>query len=384
MNISQLPLSFYQHLRNSGYGITLAEYHLLLEAMQAGLGLESKEDFLETCQLLWAKTPEQNEELNRRFDTCFRHVWQEKEVAFPSESSSNEQKKIADTDNKESTDTPQNVAPTANDEDANPKDTPKKQNQSGFGSQDAPRIAFYPPDEEKRDGENLDNLQYSPDEYLSSPYILSNDYLPISLRQLQQIWRNLRHYTAMGQSKKINWNQTVAKIAQQKFFISPAYEPMRVNQIQLSIIIDHHGSMATYEEFAEHLITAATVQGGFANAQIYYTHNLPINYLYCNPFHSASIAKKDFIANCSPKHSVVLFFSDAGAVRGTFIPERISNSIQFINDLKKNTKAIAWLNPMPKNRWQNTSAELIALLTPMFECTETDTEAAIKHLKSSK
>jgi hypothetical protein len=39
---------------------------------------------------------------------------------------------------------------------------------------------------------------------------------------------------------------------------------------------------------------------------------------------------------------------------------------------------------MPKDRWENTSAELIKRLVPMFECTEDGIDAAMKTLKSGK
>jgi len=34
---------------------------------------------------------------------------------------------------------------------------------------------------------------------------------------------------------------------------------------------------------------------------------------------------------------------------------------------KQHTSLIAWLNPMPQERWSGTSAQIISPLTPMFQ-----------------
>lgn len=391
MSFYQFTSGFYQTLRQGGFVLTLDEYHLLLEAMQAGLGIENKARFVETCQLLWAKTPGQSQIVAEQFEEYYKSVMaiispnptaptpEEQETVNASDTASEEDKGK----DKSITESKKDGVPSPIDKDK-PKN-PSTSNTNGkktYSTSNAPVIVFYPPNENNSETNGVDNhLHQDGTDYIHSPFILTNDYLPLSLRQMQQIWRTLRNYAANRLSMQTNWVKTVQQIAQQGVFIALAYKPQRINQTQLIILIDHHGSMTHYQTLAEQLIKSAKEQGGYANAKVYYTHNIPADYLFENMGHSQAVSIADMLAQCSPKHTVFLFFSDAGAARGLFNVQRIITTKRFVEKLRKQVHAMAWLNPMPKHRWENTSAELLKHLVPMFECSETDMEAAIKTLK---
>jgi hypothetical protein len=63
----------------------------------------------------------------------------------------------------------------------------------------------------------------------------------------------------------------------------------------------------------------------------------------------------------------VLIISDAGAARGHRTQERIRAITRFLFQLKRYTSLIAWLNPMPEERWLGSSAEVIAQMVPMYQ-----------------
>ncbi len=62
----------------------------------------------------------------------------------------------------------------------------------------------------------------------------------------------------------------------------------------------------------------------------------------------------------------MLIVSDGGAARGYRRLERIQATTEFLLDIGQKTNHIAWLNPMPQNRWNRTSAQLIAYRVPMY------------------
>jgi uncharacterized protein with von Willebrand factor type A (vWA) domain len=399
MNKIAQPASFYQFswdffekLRQTrALSLTLGDYMLLLETMQKGLGLADKTDFLTACQLLWGKTETQNQFIAEQFEQYYVTLlsilpdYQQEETkqpilkdevkdpkdtqqAYPTSSKETSEK----TDTSDSSDKKPNNSTT--EKTKNPKEKPK------YDAQNAPSIVFTPPN---KVGDLIDASPTIWDsDYLSYPYILSNDYLPISLRQMQQLWRRLRNTQTNGSSHQIDWKSTIQQTAQQGFFLQPLYEQHRSNQIKLVLLIDHHGSMAPYETLAEQLASSAITQGTYVETKVYYTHNIPNNYLYTNKGHSEDIAIDEVLQQWSHKNTVLLIFSDAGATRGTFNTSRISATRNFLDRIKHSFYAIAWLNPMPKHRWSKTSAEFIQLLVPMFETDLIGMESALKTLKS--
>ena len=85
----------------------------------------------------------------------------------------------------------------------------------------------------------------------------------------------------------------------------------------------------------------------------------------------------------NPNRTVVLIFSDAGAARGDFIPRRIQQTNAFLEQLQQHCKALTWLNPMPRDSWQDTTAEAIAYtkIVQMFPADRSGFENAIKVLQ---
>lgn len=401
MTLEQFTFDFYLKLRQRGMSLTIGEYKLLLEALQKGLAIKGKKDFLEICQLLWCKSLQHQRIVLEEFQFYYQYVLAkiieidiEKEEgttkgshdAWPKSAEdigakSGEEEKLP----KEEKEEPKNLGSEAK---RQTQDIAQSwQEQSSFMPHNSPFIKFYPAAEnEYSQGRQLNADIYSSDtDYIHSPFILSKEYLPVSLRQMQQAWRSLRHFTSsIENAQSIDWQQTINNTAQRGFFHRPAYSRMRNNQFQLVILIDHHGSMVPHWTIGQQLIEAAKKEGGYPDAKVYYTHNIPSKYLYKTPYHTDSISVEDMLQEFNPRHTVFMFFSDAGASRGLFNAQRVIATKRFVTSLGKRVHSMVWLNPMPKERWVNTSAELIKRLVPMFECTEGAIDAAINTLKRGR
>lgn len=384
--MKNLALNFFYILRKKGFSLHKSDLDALLQAEEAGLAVWSKEHFIETCQILWAKDQNQQVLIKREFEFFYNMMIDqfnrplEKEKLEPEPEDSNQH--IASDNEKEKQKSPKTdnkVNPTPNKSEL--KDGISTNNQF-YDAHNAPVIAFYPSSENDANFRNLDHELYSPDfDYSHSPFIFSEDYHPISLRQMQQTWRNLRENKSSHLSSTIDWNDTIQLVGKQGFFTKPVYKPNLQNQIQLIIIIDHLGSMVAHESLGFLIVDAAQKEGGHPNLKTYYTHNIPKDYLYTNPEHTDFLHVDELLVQCSPRHTALLIYSDAGASRRTINPQRIIETRKFIQRLKKRINSMVWLNPIPKNRWTNTSAKLIQTLVPMFECTEIEVGAAIKTLK---
>ncbi|MFN6563858.1 MAG: hypothetical protein RMY28_029235 [Nostoc sp. ChiSLP01] len=215
------------------------------------------------------------------------------------------------------------------------------------------------------------------EEIFSSRLILSSEYLPITDRQMKQIWRYLRHPVREGPKIELDVAATINQIGCQGLFVEPVFIPGRVNKSELLLLIDQDGSMVSFHSLSRRLAETALRGGRLGKSGIYYFHNCPIEYLYHDLHHIEAKLISNIVTHICSNRTAVLIFSDAGAVRGRYSEERYELTQQFLAQMKQRVRYIAWLNPMPKKRWFGTTAAEIAHLVPMFEVSHEGLQNAI-------
>ncbi|MEJ6485986.1 hypothetical protein N0Y54_32770 [Nostoc punctiforme UO1] len=198
-------------------------------------------------------------------------------------------------------------------------------------------------------------------------FILANEYLPVTERQMKQIWRYLRRPVREGSRTELDVEATINQIVSQGLLLEPVLVPSRVNKAELLLLIDQDGSMVPFQALSWRLAETALHGGRLGKSGVYYFHNCPIEYFYHDPYHQQAELVSDIVAHVCTKRTTVLIFSDAGAARGRYSEERYDLTKEFLEKLKKRVPYIAWLNPMPRKRWLGTTADDIASLVPMFE-----------------
>ena len=106
-----------------------------------------------------------------------------------------------------------------------------------------------------------------------------------------------------------------------------------------------------------------------------------MGYLYYDPEHQEAESVNQVLTHLTSEYTGVLIFSDGGAAHGRWNPERVCSTQTFLTQLKQRVRYIAWLNPMPRERWADTTAEPISGLVPMFELNRHGLDAAIRVLR---
>ncbi|MEH1859947.1 MAG: hypothetical protein V7L21_18545 [Nostoc sp.] len=210
--------------------------------------------------------------------------------------------------------------------------------------------------------------------------IETGEYFPVTRRQMKQSWRYLRRFVRDGPATELDIEATVKQFARQGILLQTVLMPRRVNRAQLLLLIDRDGSMIPFHELSRRLAETAVQGGRLAKADVYYFHNCSDKYIYQDPSCCEAKLLADILANYSYSAGV-LIFSDAGAARGGWNQERIDLTQQFLQQLKQRVRYIAWLNPMPKSRWDSTTAGEIASLVPMFELSRQGLQGAISVLR---
>jgi len=145
--------------------------------------------------------------------------------------------------------------------------------------------------------------------------------------------------------------------------------PKPSNSIQIPIALRGEGFQPhTSKKTSQQLITSLK-KHTFGKTQIYYFRNCPHNYLYLCPNQPQAKPLDEILPTLHKNRTIVVIFSDGGAGRGNYNSERIELTQVFFDQIEPLVRSLIWLNPLPEDRWQNTTASGIieTLNLPMFE-----------------
>jgi len=234
---------------------------------------------------------------------------------------------------------------------------------------------------------NFNRIEIKEDKLLSTPYLFTNDYMPVKSRHLQQAWRQLKNKREGEISSEININKTIETVSKKGYFSRFEFSKYYTNQLHVFVLVDQSETMAAEEAFGEELWKAARDSEMHPDVCPLYFNKVPEkrsnsnDYLLTNKNWTKNIILKNLFANKIRNNIVILIYSDAGALYDNLDMERVNQTKRFISYLYKNSSYIAWINPAPKNRWSGTNASYIKEEIPMFENSRTEIENAMSALK---
>jgi uncharacterized protein len=321
-------------LRQSGFQLGVGELLAAQEAIAGGFG-ETEEELAQTLKILWCHSPSQQSQ--------FDPIWQSLIV---------------------------NLNPKQPEK--TPKNEPKVETHLE-PVEKSPEISPPLPEpvtEIKPEPEQLSSLP------IRAPFTpVENDdtsalqaYYPISRRSMIYNWRYLRRLVADGPLDVLDVDATIEQATRQGFYLAPVYRRQERNNAHLLLLLDQNGSMTPFHRFSRDLVETATRESSLQSEKVnvFYFHNVPAASVYKDLYLTEPIDLKTILGSCDNQTSV-LIVSDAGAARGYRELKRIRATTSFLFQLKRHTSLIAWLNPMPEERWIGSSAEIIANLVPMYE-----------------
>lgn len=386
MKVQHLPLEdLFNKLREAGFSLGIDDYELLLQALIAGFGISEQEPLealARVCRTLWVK----NHKDNQIFYNCFREVMSQ-EIIKPTVLV--EAPQIRDTKIIEN---PLIQPPIPEDQNLD------EEGSNQLNSEDELREVDIDEDPDTPELNPISDVtlemrdevkvaktkQRQPTDFEPSyQYLLSSDYLPLTQREMKQTWRYLRRPKREGAAIELDVEQTIEQIARQGFFLAPVLVPQRVNRVELVLLLDVDGSMVPFHSLGDRVKETAIRGGRLGRSRLYYFHNCPVEYLYTDPEQRESERLEDLLIQLSPSYSCVLIFSDAGAARGGYSKDRLERTELFLQQFQQRLRYVAWLNPVPKHRWVDTTAEKIADLVPMFNCDRSGLQNAIKILRGN-
>ncbi|MEG4064961.1 VWA containing CoxE family protein [Microcoleus sp. SVA1_A1] len=210
---------------------------------------------------------------------------------------------------------------------------------------------------------------------------LQQDF-PISRRYMAYSWRRLRRLIPLGVLDVLDVEATVSTAAKQGFYLKPSYRRREINCTHLLLFVDREGSMIPFHRFVRNLVDAALEESGIEQVNVFYFRNVFEDTVFYDEYLTKFIALKPIettqavLADCD-HDTIVIIVSDGGAARGHDSFERFHASTEFLFALRQEVDTIVWLNPLPQERWRNTSAAKIASSVPMYPLDPEGLSAAI-------
>lgn len=187
----------------------------------------------------------------------------------------------------------------------------------------------------------------------------------LSRRIMAYGWQFLRRTRADGAATLMDIESTITQIARRGYFVSPVYRRQLRHHAHLLLLIDRRGSMVPFHSLLRDLIETAQQAPIIERAEVFYFHDVATETIYTDPLLNDPLGLEQGLDSCGPETSL-LIVGDAGAARGSLDTDRIMSTFEMLAALRRRTSLVSWLNPMPPSRWEETSAQLISRLVPMF------------------
>ncbi|EAZ90087.1 VWA domain-containing protein [Crocosphaera chwakensis] len=372
MNPHHLPLYYlFNALRRQGWSLGIDDYVTAVKLLETGIivgnsriGEETeKRDLEQLCSWLWAKSPQQEEII---YQLC-QQIRVNYSVKLPFLDSVT--KVPETTKNKDKPQVPQKKEP--------PLLPPRRLFQSEIEKDYS--IPLNQPTGEVAQAVKLTELDDDSQKSHRS-FVFLREYFPVTQRQMKQCWRSLRRLVREGKPEELDIEATIHKVSQIGIFTEPVLRPRRTNCSDLILLVDQMGSMVPFHYLSRQLIETAQRGGKLRKTDVYYFHNCPRDYLFQEPSLFEKMSLTDVFANLDNR-AVALIISDAGAARHHYDRDRIEQTQTFLKQLRTAVRYCAWLNPMPRDTWEQTSASVIAQFIPMFSLSRNGLNAAISVLR---
>lgn len=362
--MASYPLkSFFDQLRQNGFPLGIAEYDDFLYALNSEF-LDGKDDSYEALKrltrLLWF-TPGYSREL---FDELFDLSWQRKVLTG----------KITDRQLK-----PETRVPKPDDTELEPlplpetptKDTPEplRDDQDTTTEADNPPISYWLSLKSSKIA--LDNGDRDDANSNSSSVIrFGGGYFPLSQRTLTLIWRLLKAGGTKTKCNELDIVATVESYVREASFILPVYQSAIRYNPRLVVLIDHSPSMAAFHDFSDWMTKSAPVKPFSDLPSVLYFSNVPEAYLYEDSGHQNGHSIRSLCSSFEKRPLRIMIISEAGAARGSRSRARVIATQRALNTIAPFTHSLVWVNPMPKHRWRNSSAQDIAKMVSMVEAND--------------
>jgi uncharacterized protein with von Willebrand factor type A (vWA) domain len=213
---------------------------------------------------------------------------------------------------------------------------------------------------------------------------------PLTLSQIGEALKRLRHMVPVGPQDKVNIDKTIYETMRNAGEIEIVFDRSLKDRLKVILAVDNGGwSMDPYVEMVQVLFHYARAQ--FKELRTFYFHNTIYDILWEDPPRRTKPFPTDHLVRLDPETRFIIVGDASMApyeLLGTdgyiYVGERSGKpSIERLKFIKDTFPHAIWINPVMARDWPYTrTIGLIREIFPMFELTLDGLEKAVTHMMS--
>jgi len=357
---------FFYDLRTGKVPVSLKEYLMLLEAMEAGIAAYKVEDFYYLSRSALVKDERNIDKFDRVFAETFKgleHIDEGVEAEIPEEWL----QKLAEltmTEHEKAQIEAMGGWEKLMEELKKRLEEQEKRHQGGskwIGTAGtSPYGAYGYNPEGVRIGQDKSRHRRAVKVWDKREYKNLDDSVVLGTRNIKVALRRLRRFARDGADLELDMPDTIRSTANNGGYLDLKLVPERRNKIKVLIFFDIGGSMDDHIRTCEELFSAATAE--FKHMEYFYFHNFLYEGVWKDNYrrHTDKLPTTEVINTYGPDYKIVIV-GDA-----TMSPYEIvypGGSVEHWNEeagqvwlerLTSHYKHAVWLNPIPERHWDYT------------------------------
>ena len=222
------------------------------------------------------------------------------------------------------------------------------------------------PVDPRTDGKGLAGVQTT-EAWPTSPrgasgFQITPSQFPMTAPELQDGWRRIKHHQRVQSTElELDIEASLNAIMTQGLGAALVFRQVFQRGLELVLLLDDSVVMHPYHVALDPLFEMI-VQKRIDPVQKYRFAHYPGRSFAPWDAPTQLQPLDTLLVRWTPRKTIVLIWSDAGAAPGSGDRHRLPKTLQFLQRVLPSIRQLIWLNPLPESRWQGTPAQAIAQL----------------------
>ncbi|MCH1476479.1 vWA domain-containing protein [Arenicellales bacterium IMCC55707] len=369
-------ISFFQTLKNAGIPVSIKEYLIMLEALNARIAFASVDDFYLLSRTCLVKDEKYFDRFDRAFSAWFNEMESIDDVInalIPEEWLRAAVEKYLSEEDKAKIESLGSLEELLDAFRQRLEEQEKRHSGGskwiGTGGTSPFGHSGYHPEGIRIGGESRN--QRAVKVWEERQFQNLDDSVAIGTRSIKMALRRLRKFARSGANEELDLDDTIRSTARNAGLLDIRMVPERRNAVKILVFFDVGGSMYPYVKTCEELFSAARAE--FKHLDYFYFHNFFYDFFWRdNQRRRTETIPTWEILNTYQRDYKVIIVGDASmapyevvSVGGSVEYMNRESGVTWMTRLLENFEKVIWLNPTPKAHWGYTQS--IGLIQELVE-----------------
>ena len=369
-------ISFFQTLKNAGIPVSIKEYLIMLEALNARIAFASVDDFYLLSRTCLVKDEKYFDRFDRAFSAWFNEMESIDDVInalIPEEWLRAAVEKYLSEEDKAKIESLGSLEELLDAFRERLEEQEKRHSGGskwiGTGGTSPFGHSGYHPEGIRIGGESRN--QRAVKVWEERQFQNLDDSVAIGTRSIKMALRRLRRFARSGANEELDLDDTIRSTARNAGLLDIRMVPERRNAVKVLVFFDVGGSMYPYVKTCEELFSAARAE--FKHLDYFYFHNFFYDFFWRdNQRRRTETIPTWEILNTYQRDYKVIIVGDASmapyevvSVGGSVEYMNRESGVTWMTRLLENFEKVIWLNPTPKAHWGYTQS--IGLIQELVE-----------------